>query len=84
MKQAGFVCRRISVNFTGFFGCALPAAFARRASLRLRMTAHFLMRHSKGARQNPRRIHFAVSAVRSGNFRAMAAKMPATMSMREA
>ena len=73
MKQAGFVCRRISVNSTGFFGCGMPAAFARRALLRLRMTTHFLMHRSKGSRRNPRRIHFACFGVRSGNFIAMTA-----------
>jgi hypothetical protein len=28
-------------DITGFFGCATPATFARRASLRLRMTSDF-------------------------------------------
>ena len=32
------------VKLTGFFGCAMPAAFARRASLRLRMTTLFCKR----------------------------------------
>ena len=35
------VCRKVCPELTGFFGCALPATFARRASLRLRMTSDF-------------------------------------------
>ena len=34
-------CRKDRRVLTGFFGCAMPATFARRASLRLRMTTHF-------------------------------------------
>ena len=33
--------RKVYLEFTGFFGCAMPATFARRASLRLRMTSDF-------------------------------------------
>jgi hypothetical protein len=40
---------------TGFFGCAMPAAFARRASLRLRMTSIFLISVS-GSRKIPQRF----------------------------
>ena len=35
------ICRKDCPEFTGFFGCAMPATFARRASLRLRMTFDF-------------------------------------------
>ena len=35
------ICRKVCPEFTGFFGCALPATFARRASLRLRMSSDF-------------------------------------------
>ena len=35
------VCPKVCPALTGFFGCAMPATFARRASLRLRMTSDF-------------------------------------------
>ena len=35
------IYRKICPELTGFFDCAMPATFARRASLRLRMTADF-------------------------------------------
>ena len=35
------ICPKVCPELTGFFGCALPATFARRASLRLRMTSDF-------------------------------------------
>ena len=35
------ICPKVCPALTGFFGCAMPATFARRASLRLRMTSDF-------------------------------------------
>ena len=37
-REHGRDCREVRRVLTGFFGCAMPATFARRASLRLRMT----------------------------------------------
>ena len=36
------ICPKVCPELTGFFGCALPATFARRAPLLLRMTSDFV------------------------------------------